>query len=85
MTDNEIIHHLITTVARLEERDQMMNRRIDVFQDEMNQITRGLQEAVKSFNAIRNVLVIFLVALIASGSIPEIKITPILRAFGLSL
>lgn len=67
MTDEEVIRALMTGVARLEEKEIAMDRRMDDFQQEMKQVGEALNATTKTLNAIRNVLILVVFQLIATG------------------
>lgn len=79
MTDEEIIRKLITAVAKLEERDAAMDRRIDAFQGEMEKIAHALSHATRTLNAIRNVLIVVVVQLIATGLLESKSLLPFIK------
>ncbi len=81
MTD-EVLRELIQSVAKLEVRGGSMDKRMDEFQGEMKQIADNLKATTKTLNAIRNVLVVFVVAIIASGSELKMNIPLILKSLG---
>lgn len=79
----EKIDRLVESVIRLEEATKNMRVRMDKFDVDMQSIATSLAQTSDALIKIRNIMILVVVALLASGVDLKINMTHILKALGI--
>ena len=79
---DDLIIKLIEAVARLEQSGLAMETRMNSFQSEMDKIAVTLDKTADSLTKIRNIMVLVVVAIAASGIDANINVGKILKLLG---
>lgn len=83
----ELLQNLLRVVTRLEERGSAMedkfNLQILAMQKEIASVTSSLQEASRTINIIKQVLIMFVCALVVSGVDVQVNLPKVLQILGI--
>lgn len=83
---DESLMTIAAIVARLEERGDAMEKRITIqaesFQKELKAVTESLKETAKTINTLKSILIIVVMAILASGANITIDLEKLIKLMG---